>query len=364
MTVPQAPEEYSPLPSSGEYYPPRRPRPTTGRAAAAATEDPSRQSGLAIVLDGLRVLCLRHWAFWFGHISLSQIRLRAARVAVPRRPCGLAGRRAGGSAAWITAAVPQRTRDGGGGGRGAGRASDSPRGRVGRFLHQRYPSRRSGTAAGDPPAVLHPAGDAGRELSVPRHNRGAQSKPDKAAPRTGKVPTTPATVDATIVTEATAPSACSWTTPNHRARSTASSASRNRDTSTTPCHRLTTSEMLGVLQCGDPTGKGGRRPRLPLPQRVPHQPVPDEPIQLCNRPMLYPRGTLAMANAGLGHQRQPVLPGLPGLGASRRRTPCSAPSTRRAWRWWTIDRRRGGRERHRRRSPPSNAVTIESVRLD
>ena len=53
----------------------------------------------------------------------------------------------------------------------------------------------------------------------------------------------------------------------------------------TPCHRLTSSPTLSVLQCGDPsgTGKGG-----------PGYSYADE----TNPTMLYPAGTVAMANAG------------------------------------------------------------------
>ena len=41
----------------------------------------------------------------------------------------------------------------------------------------------------------------------------------------------------------------------------------------TPCHRLTDSADLAVLQCGDPTGRGSGG-RLSIRQRVPHQSVP------------------------------------------------------------------------------------------
>ena len=54
----------------------------------------------------------------------------------------------------------------------------------------------------------------------------------------------------------------------------------------TPCHRLTTSGIY-VLQCGDPTGKGNGGPGYQFP---------DENLQGAT----YPKGTLAMANAGAG----------------------------------------------------------------
>jgi peptidyl-prolyl cis-trans isomerase B (cyclophilin B) len=63
----------------------------------------------------------------------------------------------------------------------------------------------------------------------------------------------------------------------------------------TTCHRLTAYPTLSVLQCGDPSGTGsggpGYRYKDELPTDLP--PVPDRPDRV-----VYPRGTLAMANAG------------------------------------------------------------------
>jgi len=53
----------------------------------------------------------------------------------------------------------------------------------------------------------------------------------------------------------------------------------------TPCHRLTKSSGLSVLQCGDPSGTGGGGPGYTYADET----KPD---------MLYPAGTVAMANAG------------------------------------------------------------------
>ncbi|SNR32470.1 peptidylprolyl isomerase [Blastococcus mobilis] len=55
----------------------------------------------------------------------------------------------------------------------------------------------------------------------------------------------------------------------------------------TPCHRLTTSPGLEVLQCGDPSGTGMGGPSYEFPTQV----TGDE---------TYPRGTIAMANSGQG----------------------------------------------------------------
>ena len=67
----------------------------------------------------------------------------------------------------------------------------------------------------------------------------------------------------------------------------------------TPCHRLTTTDSLSVLQCGDPTGKGTGGPGYEFANEYPtNQYQPDNPA--LQQPVLYPRGTLAMANAGAG----------------------------------------------------------------
>ena len=53
----------------------------------------------------------------------------------------------------------------------------------------------------------------------------------------------------------------------------------------TPCHRLTSSPTLSVLQCGDPSGTGGGGPGYSYADET-------------NPAMVYPAGTVAMANAG------------------------------------------------------------------
>jgi len=67
--------------------------------------------------------------------------------------------------------------------------------------------------------------------------------------------------------------------------------------SDTSCHRLTTSPMLHVLQCGDPDGTGTGGPGYEFADEYPTDQYPpyDSGLQ---RPVTYPRGTLAMANAG------------------------------------------------------------------
>ncbi|RVW04027.1 peptidylprolyl isomerase [Rhodococcus xishaensis] len=67
----------------------------------------------------------------------------------------------------------------------------------------------------------------------------------------------------------------------------------------TECHRLTTSDSLKVLQCGDPTGSGMGGPGYQFANEFPtdQYAVDDANAQM---PATYPRGTVAMANAGPG----------------------------------------------------------------
>ena len=67
----------------------------------------------------------------------------------------------------------------------------------------------------------------------------------------------------------------------------------------TPCHRLTTAPDLGVLQCGDPSGEGTGGPGYRFPDEYPTNQyrLSDPALRV---PVSYPRGTLAMANAGPG----------------------------------------------------------------
>ncbi len=152
-------------------------------------------------------------------------------------------------------------------------------------------------AAGDGqlPAFKPPA-DLGADCQYPAAQ--PASKPN-TPPRTGKVPTDPAQVSVSMTTNQ---GNIGIQLDNAKAPCTVNSfasLAQQGYFNDTPCHRLTTSPSLSVLQCGDPTGSGKGGPGYEFANEYPtNQFQPDDP-QLQN-PVTYPRGTLAMANAGPG----------------------------------------------------------------
>jgi peptidyl-prolyl cis-trans isomerase B (cyclophilin B) len=152
------------------------------------------------------------------------------------------------------------------------------------------------TGPGQLPAFAAPA-NLGANCQYPASADKA-SKPNNP-PRAGKVPTDPAQVSASMSTNQgniglqldNAKSPC---TVNSFA-----SLAQQGFFNDTPCHRLTTSEGLAVLQCGDPTGQGTGGPGYQFANEYPtDQFQPDDPK--LQQPVVYPRGTIAMANAGPG----------------------------------------------------------------
>ena len=153
-----------------------------------------------------------------------------------------------------------------------------------------------GAAPGVPPLPsFTPSASVGADCQYPPSPEPA-GKPVKP-PRTGKVPTDPAQVSASMVTSqgniglllAQAKSPC---TVNSFA-----SLAAQKYFDDTKCHRLTTAPASGVLQCGDPKGDGTGGPGYQFANEYPtDQYKPDDPA--LHQPVVYPRGTLAMANAG------------------------------------------------------------------
>ena len=119
------------------------------------------------------------------------------------------------------------------------------------------------------------------------------------APRAGNVSTSPAQVSASM---STSQGNIGLQLDNGKSPCTVNSfasLAQQGYFNNTPCHRLTTSPTLSVLQCGDPTGTGTGGPGYEFANEYPtdQYPTGDPGAQ---RPVTYPRGTLAMANAGPG----------------------------------------------------------------
>jgi peptidyl-prolyl cis-trans isomerase B (cyclophilin B) len=141
----------------------------------------------------------------------------------------------------------------------------------------------------DPPANL------GGDCTYP-----AADPADKPAqpPRSGRVPTDPALVSASISTNQ---GPIGLQLDNGKAPCTVNnfaSLAQQGYFDDTPCHRLTTGQ-LSVLQCGDPTGTGTGGPGYEFANEYPTNQYGLSDSAL-NQPVRYPRGTLAMANAGPG----------------------------------------------------------------
>jgi len=116
-------------------------------------------------------------------------------------------------------------------------------------------------------------------------------------PRQGKVPTDPAQVSVSMVTNQ---GNVGLLLANNESPCTVNSfvsLAQQKFFDNTKCHRLTASPTSSVLQCGDPSGDGTGGPGYQFANEYPtDQYQPDDPA--VHEPVVYPRGTLAMANAG------------------------------------------------------------------
>ena len=172
-------------------------------------------------------------------------------------------------------------------------------------------SEQSSTAAGGAPSdtaapPTAPPATGGLPAFKAGANLGANcqypASPEPASkkvepPKAGKVPTEPATVSASMATNQ---GNIGLQLDNAKAPCTVNSfasLAQKGFFNDTPCHRLTTSPSLAVLQCGDPTGQGTGGPGYQFANEYPtdQYPAGDPGLQ---QPVTYPRGTLAMANAG------------------------------------------------------------------
>lgn len=266
MTTP-VPPPYGGYPPPYDPYGYPRPRPTNGMAIASLI--------CAFVFAPLGII--------FGHISLSQIK----RTGEEGHGLAVAGLVISylitiGSiiamlfVVWLAIAVTRQVNE----------------------LDSQYPDVTAApTTPGDGLPDFDPPPNLGANCAYPSTTEPA-SKPNKA-PRSGRVPTDPARVSASMSTNR---GDIGIQLDNGKAPCTvnsfASLAQQGYFDGTT-CHRLTTTAALGVLQCGDPSGTGAGGPGYRFGNEYPtNQYRLSDPA--LKTPVVYPRGTLAMANKGSG----------------------------------------------------------------
>jgi peptidyl-prolyl cis-trans isomerase B (cyclophilin B) len=262
------PGGYPPYPPYPGYpgYPPYPPRKTNAMAIASLVS--------AFVVAPLGVV--------FGHISLSQIK----RTGEDGRGLAIAGLIVGYLATALAILVVISTIA------LVIIARDLERSRTPRD----YPGLSAEPMPGQPLPPFNPPKALGNNCQYPAIPEPA-SKP-VTPPRSGTVPRDPEQVSASISTNRgniglQLDNAMTPCTVNNFA-----SLAQQGFFDDTPCHRLTTGD-LSVLQCGDPTGTGSGGPGYRFPNEYPTNQyrLTDPAVQI---PVVYPRGTLAMANSGVG----------------------------------------------------------------
>jgi peptidyl-prolyl cis-trans isomerase B (cyclophilin B) len=163
------------------------------------------------------------------------------------------------------------------------------------------PSPQTTTATPPQPGAVpplppfKPSASVGADCQYPATKEAAAK--DAEPPRTGKVPTDPAQVSASMMTNQGPIGLLLANNESPCTVNSFASLAGQKYFDDTQCHRLTTAPMLGVLQCGDPTGEGTGGPGYKFANEYPTDQYPPNDPKL-DQPVLYPRGTMAMANAG------------------------------------------------------------------
>jgi peptidyl-prolyl cis-trans isomerase B (cyclophilin B) len=162
-------------------------------------------------------------------------------------------------------------------------------------LHRRGPTVTAapGTAIALPPFVAPPNLGAGCRYPASPLPAAKPATP----PRSGRVPTDPAEISASIATTA---GNIGLQLDNGKSPCTVNSfasLAQQGFYDDTPCHRLSTAADLKVLQCGDPTGRGTGGPGYSFADEYPSNQYRLSDPALRGR-TIYPRGTVAMAGTG------------------------------------------------------------------
>ena len=276
MTVPPA---YGPPPDPPQWNPPP-PIPWPEHYPQFPPPPPRPTNGLAIASIICAVLCAPLGVI-FGHVSLSQIK----RSGEEGRGLAVAGLIVGYSLTLVTVVSVA--------------AAAVFFAWVGNEFDRLNQLEAPPTTARPAPAALpafDPPAGLGAACAYPATDSPA-SKPARP-PRSGTVPTDPAVVSLTMTTN---DGSVGLELNNGQAPCTVNSfvsLAQQGFFDDTTCHRLTANNSLSVLQCGDPTGTGAGGPGYEFANEYPTNQYPPDDPQL-SKTLLYPRGTLAMANAGL-----------------------------------------------------------------
>ncbi len=143
-----------------------------------------------------------------------------------------------------------------------------------------------------------PSTTTGANCQYPASGQPASKKVEP--PRSGKVPTEPAEVSVSMMTDQ---GPIGLMLNNAQSPCTVNSfisLGAKDFFSDTQCHRLTTSPSLSVLQCGDPSGNGTGGPGYEFENEYPTDQYPPGDPAL-GVPVTYPRGTVAMAHSAGRH---------------------------------------------------------------
>lgn len=147
--------------------------------------------------------------------------------------------------------------------------------------------------AGPLPPFQAPAGGVDCVYTPTQGQASGSARP----PSGGSVSTQPSEIDATIVTDL---GPLGVTLDNKKAPCTVHSfvnLATQGYFDDSPCHRLTDAPNFALLQCGDPTGTGAGDPGYAFANEYPTDQYPKGDPAL-RQPVVYPRGTVAMANGG------------------------------------------------------------------
>jgi peptidyl-prolyl cis-trans isomerase B (cyclophilin B) len=157
-------------------------------------------------------------------------------------------------------------------------------------------SATSGPVSGPPLPAFKATADLGANCQYPPSPEPAAKQVE--LPRQGRVPTDPAQVSVSMVTNQGHVGLLLANNESPCTVNSFASLAQKKFFDGTKCHRLTVGDSSSILQCGDPSADGTGGPGYQFANEYPTDQYPAGDPAL-KQPVVYPRGTLAMANSGL-----------------------------------------------------------------